>query len=56
MTCNTADGIDHGAGHLEDCIDAVVERYEDGFVHCPILWNDGSCEDCYRNFERREQG
>ena len=51
----TADGIDHGTYHIEDCLEAVIERYEDGYVLCPILWSNGSCEECYENFERREE-
>ena len=54
-TCNTADGIDHGAGQLEDCIECVIERYEDGYVLCPILWSGGSCEECMEILERRQE-
>lgn len=53
--CNTADGIDHGKGRLEDCLDAVIERYEDGYVLCPILWSGGGCEECMEVFERRQE-
>lgn len=49
-----ANGIDHGKGKLEDCLEAVVERCEDGYLHCPILWMGGNCEECYENFLRRE--
>lgn len=55
----TADGIDHGDYHLEDCIEAVIERYEDGYVLCPILWSGGNCQECYEVFEtrmRRKEG
>ena len=55
IPCNTDDGIDHGFGRLEDCLEAVIERYEDGYVLCPILWSGGGCEECYEAFERREQ-
>ena len=53
LPCNTADGVNHGNGRLEDCLDAVIERYEDGYVQCPILWSGGSCEECMEVFERR---
>lgn len=53
IPCYTADGIDHGKGRLEDCLEAVIERHEDGYVLCPILVMGGSCEECYGNFERR---
>ena len=43
----------HGAFHVEDCLEAVVEKYEDGFILCPILETGGSCEECYEVFERR---
>lgn len=49
----TADGIDHGESVLTDCFEAVVEKYEDGYMLCPILWSGGCCEDCIEVFERR---
>ena len=55
MAVLTDDGIDHGDAHLEDCIEANILRFEDGFVLCPIIWSGGSCEDCYEAFERREE-
>ena len=51
----TADGIDHGKFILQDCFEAVIEKYEDGYILCPILWSGGSCEECLETFERREQ-
>lgn len=54
IPCYTADDIDHGFGRLEDCLEAMIERYEDGYVLCPILWSGGGCEECYEAFERRE--
>lgn len=50
----TDDGIDHGSWRLEDCLEAVIERFEDGFILCPIIWSGGGCEECYEIFERRE--
>ena len=47
------DNIDHGDFHLEDCLDATIEKYEDGTVYCPITWSGGSCEECMEIFERR---
>ena len=49
--CITSDGIDHGRHRLEECLEAMVERYEDGYVLCPILWSGGSCGECYETFE-----
>ena len=49
----TDDGKDHGEYRIEDCLEAVIERYEDGYVLCPILWSGGSCEECMEIFERR---
>ena len=49
----TADGIDHGASHIEDCLEAVIERFEDGYVLCPILGSGGKCEECMEIFEKR---
>ena len=51
----TADGIDHGSSRLEYCFEAVVERFEDGYLLCPILWSGGECEECYEIFERSEE-
>lgn len=52
----TADGIDHGSSHLEDCLEAVIERFEDRYVLCPILWAGGNCEECMETFERMCEG
>ena len=49
----TADGIDHGDFVLKDCLWAVTECFEDGYILCPILWSSGSCEECYEIFNRR---
>lgn len=51
----TTDGIDHGESHLEDCLEAVIERFEDGYVLCPVLWSGGACEECMKIFEQREE-
>jgi len=51
----TADGFDHGESHLEDCLNAVIERFQDGYVLCPFLWSGGTCEECMEAFERWEQ-
>lgn len=51
----TSDGINHGSGRLEDCLWAVVERFEDGYLLCPILWRGGSCEECYEAWSRQEE-
>jgi hypothetical protein len=48
--CHTDDGIDHGDFHLEDCLDATIEKYEDGTVYCPITWSGGTCEECMEIF------
>ncbi len=49
------DGINHGSFTIEDCINAVIQRCEDGFVLCPILWSGGSCEECMEMLERNEK-
>lgn len=49
----------HGPRHLEDCLWAVIEKYEDGYILCPILDTGGKCEECYEAFGRsleREEG
>lgn len=55
MQCITDDGVDHGSGVLEDCLAAVIEKYTDGYMFCPIMWSGGNCEECYEAFERREE-
>ena len=54
LPCHTDDGIDHGFGRIEDCLEAVIDRYQDGDVFCPILWSGGKCEDCMTAFEERQ--
>lgn len=50
----TADNIDHGSYRVEVCIWAMVERYEDGYVLCPLLATEGgNCEECYEIFEKQ---
>ena len=53
MKCITADGIDHGDHRIEDCLGAVIEQYDDGYILCPILVSGGECAECYEVFERR---
>lgn len=55
IPCHTADGINHGLGRVEYCLNAVIERYEDGYVLCPILWCGGKCEECMDVWERRQE-
>ncbi len=55
MRIETADNIDHGDARLEDCFEAVVTRFADGYVLCPILWSGGNCEECMDIFERRQE-
>lgn len=53
MRVETDDNIDHGTAQLEDCLEANILRFKDGFVLCPILWSGGECSECYEAFERR---
>ena len=55
MRIATADGIDHGEGILADCFEAVIEKFEDGYIQCPILWSGGKCEECMEIFEKRQE-
>lgn len=50
----TADGIDHGMARIEYCLQASIDRFEDGYVLCPILWSGGTCEECMEAWERYE--
>lgn len=47
------DGIDHDDFHLEDCLDATIEKYTDGTIYCPITWSGGTCEECMKIFQER---
>lgn len=49
----TADGIDHGERTIEDCFEAVVERYEDGYMLCALNATGVSCAECMAAFEER---
>lgn len=51
----TADGISHGLCLFQDCLNAVIEKYEDGYMFCAILWSGGSCEECYQMFEEQSE-
>jgi len=53
MRIETDDNIDHGTARLEECLEANILRFKDGFVLCPILWSDGDCNECMEQFERR---
>lgn len=55
MRVETDDNIDHGHARLEDCLEANILRFKDGFVLCPIIWSGGECEECYKAFERRDE-
>jgi len=44
----------HGKRMLQDCLWAVIEKYEDGFILCPILETGGKCEECYEAWEATE--
>ena len=55
MTRLTADGIDHGDCQLEECLNAQIERFQDGHVWCPWLWSGGTCEECMEIFEQRQE-
>ncbi len=48
------DTTDHGTSQLRDCLWAVVEQFEDGYILCPIIATGGGCEECYEIFERLE--
>ena len=55
MKYETTDGIDHGDAILADCFEAVIIKFGDGYILCPILWSGGRCEDCMQIFERRQE-
>ena len=51
----TADGIDHGNYETVYCLEALVEKYEDGYINCPILYCGGKCDECYQTLMEREE-
>lgn len=55
LRIETADGIDNGMARYEECLDANIYRFEDGYVLCPILWSGGKCEECMELFEQRQE-
>ena len=49
----TADEIDHGMARFEYCLEAVIYRFEDGYVLCPLLWSGArGCEECMEIWEK----
>ena len=52
----TDDGVDHGGYIVTYCLEAVIEKYDDGYILCPILATGGECAYCYEVFERRSEG
>jgi len=49
----TADGIDHGKSIITDCFEAVVEKFEDGYMLCVLNETGVSCAECIEIFEQR---
>ncbi len=49
----TADGIDHGKSIITDCFEAVVEKFEDGYMLCVLNATGVKCEECMEVFEQR---
>lgn len=49
----TADGIDHGLAESTCCLEAWIDKFEDGYVLCPILIGGGKCADCVDILETR---
>ena len=39
---------------VRDCLEGVVETYQDGYVKCSLIDVTG-CEECMRRFERRHE-
>jgi hypothetical protein len=35
------------------CLEAVIEKHDDGTILCPLLETGGSCEECMEILERR---
>lgn len=55
--CYTADRCDRFAAYTgstaRDCLDAVVEVFQDGYIQCSFVDAVG-CEECARRFEARQ--
>lgn len=51
----TADGVNHGRFRIEECLDAPIQRAEDGYVHCALMWSGVSCEECLENVRRNKK-
>ena len=39
---------------VQDCLKAVIIKYQDGYIRCSLLENLG-CEKCYREWEKRNE-
>lgn len=53
-TCPKYIEIDDSRTKVHDCLEAVVVRYQDGYINCSLVHVIG-CEECYRRFEEREE-
>ena len=43
---------DEAATQVQDCLQAPVTKYQDGYIRCSLVESVG-CEECYRQWERR---
>jgi hypothetical protein len=40
---------------VEECLEAVVQVFQDGYIECSLLESLG-CTECFRRFEKRMEG
>lgn len=39
---------------VQDCLDSVIVKYQDGYIQCSLI-NTVGCEECYRRFEAKTE-
>lgn len=44
--------IDNSKTRVNDCLEAVVVRYQDGYISCSLVDTTG-CEECYKRFQEK---
>jgi len=47
--CKNFVKIDDSQTKVMDCMEAVIVKYQDGYIQCSIV-NDIGCEECYTRF------
>lgn len=53
-SCDRFEAYDPARHQVRECLDSVIEVFQDGFIRCGLIDVIG-CEECYRRFEERHE-